>query len=139
MSASIKPITHNGLINSVLNIADFSAASGASLTTATADTRYLKLTGGTVNGAITMSSTLTETGSVVIGDASADTLTVGETTTHNAPTTFASTLTAPAITFNTTSNVQTAGQLGYIVAQQSSVNINVNGTNSSCSVAIPNG
>ena len=139
MSASIKPITHNGLINSVLNIADFSAASGASLTTATSDARYLKLTGGTVNGAITMSSTLTETGSVVIGDASTDTLTVGATTTHNAPTTFASTLTASALTFSSGTNAQTVGQLGYNVVQQSSVNINVNGTYSYCSVAIPNG
>ena len=60
-----------------------------------------------------MSSTLTETGSVVIGDASTDTLTVGATTTHNAPTTFASTLTASALTFSSGTNAQTVGQLGY--------------------------
>jgi hypothetical protein len=84
MALYTKPTLHNGSLNTVFNTSDFEENSTA-LTIGTADSRYLKLSGGTETGNVSFSNGLTSSG----------------------------TLTVPSITFNAGAIVQTAAMLGY--------------------------
>jgi hypothetical protein len=100
MSVYNAPILHNGTLNAVVNSTDFTSNnSTSSLNVATADSRYLKLTGGTLTGDLTLPSEY-NTG----------------------------TINTPTITFNSNSTAQTAGMLGYVYSSSGSTSNFSSGT-----------
>jgi hypothetical protein len=84
MALYTKPTLHNGSLNTVFNTSDFEENSTA-LTIGTADSRYLKLSGGTETGNVSFTNGLTSS----------------------------ATVTVPTITFSAGPITQTAAQLGY--------------------------
>jgi hypothetical protein len=86
MSSYNTPVLHNGSLNSVVNTSDLTTNNTTStLNMATADSRYLKLSGGTETGTVSFSNGLTSS----------------------------ATVTVPTITFSAGAIVQTAAMLGY--------------------------
>jgi hypothetical protein len=79
------PTYYFGSLNPVFNASDYETSDTSGISEATADKRYLKLSGGTMTGSLTVPNTTVSTS-----------------------------LSAPALTFSSNQTSQTEGQLGYI-------------------------
>jgi hypothetical protein len=100
MSTQNVPILHANLLNSLINVSDMETNNSTNtLTIATADARYLKLSGGTELGAVNFNGNTTYSSST--------------TETHNGNATFSNAITVPYVNLSTTSNSQTSSQIGY--------------------------
>ena len=87
-SATLPPKTNNGVLNSVFNSSDFAIAAN--------DARYLKLSGGTISGALAVNNTTTTNGITSLSGTNQFFSNI------NLPTTYTS---APNITFPSTSQL----------------------------------
>jgi hypothetical protein len=85
MSFYNSPTYHLGSLNPVFNASDYETSASISLNEATADARYLKKSGGTMTGSLSVPNA-----------------------------TISTSLSTPALTFSTNQISQTASQLGYI-------------------------
>jgi hypothetical protein len=85
MSFYNSPTYHLGSLNPVFNASDYETSASISLNEATADVRYLKKSGGTMTGSLSVPNA-----------------------------TISTSLSTPALTFSTNQTSQTASQLGYI-------------------------
>ena len=66
MSAYDAPTLHNNKVNSQFNVNDFTSNTNVVLTKSTGDTRYLKLTGGTMSGDLVVNGTSYNTGNISV-------------------------------------------------------------------------
>jgi hypothetical protein len=85
MSFYNSPTYHLGSLNPVFNASDYETSASISLNESTADARYLKKSGGTMTGSLSVPNA-----------------------------TISTSLSTPALTFSTNQISQTASQLGYI-------------------------
>ena len=112
MSVYNFPVLHNGLLNSITNSTDMKYINTSTLSLATANTLFLnKITGGVVTGLLTVNNeTVTSLTVTTLTDGTKKVATL--TATNVSVTT---SITVPAITFNTNTNTQTINQIGYYV------------------------
>jgi hypothetical protein len=121
MSFYSSPTYHFGNLNPVFNATDYEPQNTTTLTEATADERYLKLSGGICTGSLTAPS-LSLTTSLSVPTATVS-------TSLSVPTaTVSSSLTVPAITLSSNSISQTVGQIGYIYSTSVSATVSSSGT-----------
>jgi len=96
------PVLHNGQLNSITNSTDMVYNNVSTLSLSTADSRYLKLSGGTVTGNI-----------IVNNETVTNLIDTNDTDTSE---TVVTSLTVPSITISTNTNTQTIGQIGYYIS-----------------------
>ena len=101
MSVYNIPVLHNGQLNSITNSTDMVYNNVSTLSLSTADSRYLKLSGGTVTGNI-----------IVNNETVTNLIDTNDTDTSE---TVVTSLTVPSITISTNTNTQTIGQIGYYI------------------------
>jgi hypothetical protein len=98
MSEYSSPITHLGIVNSIINVNDFEANNATNiLTEGTADARYMKSSSGIATGPQSFNSTVT----------------FSSTETHNGYATFSNYITVPSISLSSNIISQNSTQIGY--------------------------
>ena len=131
MSFYSSPTYHFGNLNPVFNATDYEPQNTTTLTEATADERYLKLSGGICTGSLTapsLSLTTSLSASTATLSTSLSVPTATVSTSLSVPTaTVSSSLTVPSITLSSNSISQTVGQVGYLYSTSISATVSTSG------------